>query len=142
MAVLTRADPAAVGMTGVVGFARPLGASCDDGVAVEFARDEPATHVVHAPVAPGHFADVPVSATRILALNAPVHLRGPATLAFDGERERVLKPGQCATFTIRRDGPHVINVRRTLRYAAGEGRLYGKGAALPSHPTSSNSTGD
>ena len=142
MAVLTRADPAAVGMTGVAGFARPLAASCDGGVAIEFATDGPATQVLHAPVAPGHFADVAVSATRIVALNAPVHLQGPATLAFDGERERVLKPNQRATFTVRRDGPHVISVRQTLAHAAANGRLCVERAARPSHPTSSNSTGD
>ena len=143
MAVLTRADPAAVGMTGVAGFARPLAASCDGGVAIEFATDaRPATHVLHAPVAPGHFADVAVAATRDVAFDAPVHLQGPATLAFDGERERVLKPGQRATFTIRRDGPHVIDVRRALTHAAAAGRLCGERGAHPAQLTSSNSTGD
>ncbi|MXY52484.1 MAG: ATP-NAD kinase [Gammaproteobacteria bacterium] len=158
MAVLTRADPAAVGMTGVAGFALPLAASCDGGVLIEFAADErPATRVLHAPVAPGHFADVAVAATRNVALNAPVHLQGPATLAFDGERERTLKPGQRATFTMRRDGPHVISVRRALAHAARAGRLSVERGALsageregpplargarPAHPTPSNSTGD
>ncbi len=124
MAVLTRADPAAVGMTGVAGFAMPLSASCDGGVVMEFATGtRPASRILHAPVAPGHFADVAVAATRSVALNAPVHLRGPATLAFDGERERVLKPGQRATLTIRRDGPLVVNVRQALAHAAAAGRL-------------------
>ena len=143
MAVLTRADPAAVGMTGVAGFARPLVASCDGGVAIDFATGErPATHVLHAPVAPGRFADVAVSAARVVAANTPVHFRGPATLAFDGERERVLQPGQRATFTLRRDGPHVINVRQTLAEAAEAGWLSVECASRPSHPTSSRSTGD
>ena len=143
MAVLTRADPAAVGMTGVAGFAQPLAASCDGGVAIEFATDQrPATRVLHAPVAPGHFADVAVAATRNVALDSPVHLQGPATLAFDGERERVLQPGQRASFTIRRDGPHVISVRRALTHAAAAGRLCGERAARPAQRTSSNSTGD
>ena len=124
MAVLTRADPAAVGMTGVAGFALPLPTSCDGGMVMQFATDErPATKVLHAPVAPGQFADVALAATRYVALNEAVHLRGPATLAFDGERERVLKPGQRATFSVRRDGPHVINVRQTLAHAAAAGRL-------------------
>lgn len=124
MAVLTRADPAAVGMTGVAGFAMPLSESRDAGLVLEFAGDaHPASRVLHAPVAPGHFADVALSATSAVAFDEPVHLRGPATLAFDGERERVLQAGQGATFTVRRDGPHVISVRRTLARAAAAGRL-------------------
>ena len=142
MAVLTRADPAAVGMTGVAGFAMPLAESCDSGVLIEFAAaGRPARRVLHAPVAPGYFADVTVAATRSVALNAPVHLQGPATLAFDGERERTLKPGQRATLTIRRDGPHVISVRRALAHAATAGRLSAE-CTRPAHLTSSNSTGD
>ena len=124
MAVLTRADPAAVGMTGVAGFAMPLSESCDSGVALEFGGDaRPASRILHAPVAPGHFADVSLAATHTVALDEPVYLQGPATLAFDGERERVLKPEQRATFTIRRDGPHVVSVRRALARAAAAGRL-------------------
>ena len=45
-------------------------------------------------------------------------LEGPGVLAFDGERERVLREGTIATVTVRRDGPAVIDVARTLTCAA------------------------
>ena len=143
MAVLTRADPAAVGMTGVAGFAMPLSESCDSGIVLEFARDaRPASRILHAPVAPGHFADVALAASHTIALDETTHLQGPATLAFDGERERVLKPGQSAAFTVRRDGPHVVSVRHALAHAAAAGRLCVERAAQRTRNSPSNSTGD
>ena len=42
-------------------------------------------------------------------------------LAFDGERERTLKPEQEATLTITRDGPKVVDVAAALHYAAERG---------------------
>jgi hypothetical protein len=39
-------------------------------------------------------------------------------LAIDGERERVLKRGQRAHLSLRRDGPWVVDVQRTLAHAA------------------------
>ena len=45
-------------------------------------------------------------------------MNGPGVLAFDGERERVLKPDQRARLTVQRDGPWVIDVAKTLAQAA------------------------
>ena len=42
-------------------------------------------------------------------------------LAFDGERERTLKPEQEATLTITREGPRVVDVAAALHYAAERG---------------------
>lgn len=121
LAVLTRADPAAVGMTGVAGFLAPLAAGEDAGLALRFAR--PGRRTVRAAVAPGQFADVTVAEVRRVAFSEEVRLEGPATLAFDGERERTLAPGQRATFSVRRDGPRVIGVGDALGVAAAAGLL-------------------
>ena len=45
-------------------------------------------------------------------------MEGPGVLAFDGERERRLLPGQKAWLTVNRAGPKVIDVPLTLRRAA------------------------
>jgi hypothetical protein len=42
-------------------------------------------------------------------------------LAFDGERERVLKPGQQALLWVERTGPRVVDVPATMRLAAERG---------------------
>jgi hypothetical protein len=42
-------------------------------------------------------------------------------LAFDGERERVLRAGQSAFLRVERDGPFVIDATRALNVAAARG---------------------
>ena len=45
-------------------------------------------------------------------------MEGPGVLAFDGERERVLRKGQTAKLQVNRNGPHVVDVHATLTKAA------------------------
>ena len=111
-AMLTRADPAGVGMTSVGGFARPLAARVDAALVVEF--DESSARRVVAALAPGRFESIGLARTRTVALAEPVRVTGPGVLAFDGERERVLGPGQAATLRTLRNGPWVVDVGRVL----------------------------
>ena len=53
-----------------------------------------------------------------LALHQTVRCTGPGTLAFDGERERTLKPDQVAELTMHLNGPRVLNVEAALQRAA------------------------
>jgi hypothetical protein len=48
-------------------------------------------------------------------------VKGPGVLAFDGDRERALAPGERAELSVRRDGPWVIDVPRALALAAQRG---------------------
>ena len=50
-----------------------------------------------------------------------VDLEGLGALAFDGERERILKAGQHAQLRVERDGPWVIDVDRVHALAARAG---------------------
>ena len=50
-----------------------------------------------------------------------ITVHGPGVLAFDGERERVLKPGQRAMMSLSRSGPWVVDVGKTLQLAAEKG---------------------
>ena len=115
-AMLTRADPAGVGMTSVGGFAHPLGPGDEAALALEFQADSPRS--VLAAVAPGRFERIGLRRVRMVDLGKPVRIAGPGLLAFDGERERVLHRGQRATLRAMRDGPWVVDVEKVLVQAA------------------------
>lgn len=115
-AVLTRADPAGVGMTSVGGFAHPLADHDDAALALDF--DAAAARAVHAALAPGRFARIGIASLRIVPFGDAVYWTGPGVLAFDGERERVLQPGQTATLRVSRNGPWVVDVAKVLAHAA------------------------
>ena len=115
-ALMTQANPAGVGMASIGGFVRPLAASDDAALALRFRADSP--HSVQAAVAPGRFEQVGIESADVLDLDAPMDVFGPGVLAFDGERERPLRPGQRATLRVRRDGPWVIDVGKVLARSA------------------------
>ena len=116
-AVLTRADPAAVGIASIGGLIHPITDAEDAALSLTFGGEL----TVSAPLMPGAYQDVPIAAAQRLALGESVTVVGPGVLAFDGERERVLKPGQRATLTVRRDGPRVVDVPLTMSLAACRG---------------------
>jgi predicted polyphosphate/ATP-dependent NAD kinase len=118
MALLTRADPAAVGITAIGGLIAPLGDSEERGLLLTLGTGRSA---VRAPIAPGLYANVRIADSRSVEFGEVVALTGPGVLAFDGERERTLKPGQQARLTVQRDGPWVIDVTKTLGLAAASG---------------------
>ena len=117
-ALLTRAEPAAVGITSIGGLLHPIDARADSGLWLEFGEGG---KVVNAPIAPGLYQAVPVKAHQPLSLGQTVRAVGPGTLAFDGERERTLKPEQEATLTISRRGPRVVDVTAVMHWAAERG---------------------
>lgn len=119
-AVLTRAEPSAVGITSIGGLLAPLTPDEDEALHLTLGPGEGGVSVL-APIAPGLYEPIAVRAHERLALGEPVSLTGPGVLAFDGERERVLKPGQAATLRVARDGPWVVDVRAALNRAACEG---------------------
>ncbi len=114
-ALLTRADPAGVGMTSVGGFARPMSAAEDTALSLEFDASGP--NGVYAALAPGRFERIGISELRVVGFEDAIRWTGPGVLAFDGERERTLKPGQTATLRAVRDGPWVVDVAKVLGFA-------------------------
>jgi hypothetical protein len=118
-AVLTRADPAAIGFSAVAGLLEPCRPDEDRGVVVRFApvRDRPPT-VLSAPTAPGHYAEIGVVDWRSLPLDEPVVVEGPVLLAFDGERKRRLQAGERAVLSVRRRGPRVVDVGAVMAATA------------------------
>ena len=114
---LARAEPDAIGTSPIGGLIDPVGAQDDAGLLVEMGPGKRFA----APLSPGFFKDVSVrSATRI-AFGVPVPFRGPGVLALDGDRDHWLREGDHATITLRRDGPWVLDIGRTMRWAVAEG---------------------
>ncbi|MEM7015919.1 MAG: NAD(+)/NADH kinase [Pseudomonadota bacterium] len=120
MILLTRADPAAVGMTSIGGLLAPLKDKEDAGLLIEIGEEG---QRIRAPIAPGLYQDITVKSARRIEFGEPVTIHGLGVLAFDGERERLLKQEQQATFTIKRDGPWVIDIKKTLKLAAKTGQF-------------------
>jgi hypothetical protein len=116
--VLARAEPGVVGLSSVGGLLQPVGEGDEGGLAVVCGEGGMA---VSAPIAPGLYADVPVAGLRRLAADEVFEMRGPGVLAFDGERERRLKPGQLARLAVCRDGPWAIDVAMAMRQASCRG---------------------
>ncbi len=115
LALLARADPAAVGMTALGGLIEPMTDAVDGGLLLTL---DPHGEPLNAPIAPGHYRQVGIGSCRRVAMGEVTTVSGPGVLAFDGERERVLKPGQTARLAIHRSGPRVVDVARVLHRAA------------------------
>ena len=118
LALLTRAEPAAVGMTAIGGLLQPLDESEDLGLLVALG---PEGDPLRFPIAPGLYHDVRYTEVRTVQLGESVEVEGPCSLALDGEREHVLQPGEVAQLTVDRQGPWVIDSARTMREAATNG---------------------
>ena len=117
--VFTRADPAAIGFSGLAGTVLPCSPGQARGVVLEFTP--PSQHpvrLVRAALAPGWFASVGLSRSEYLELDVPVEVAGPCLLAFDGERSRRLRPGQTASMRVVRSGPQVIDVGAVVHSGA------------------------
>ena len=116
--LLTRAEPASIGMSPIGGFIDPIYQQDDVGLIVNLS-DEGRT--VRVPLSPGLFGDLEVSSVERVCLNQSVEFHGPGILAMDGDRVIELADGESALATVRRDGPLVIDVDRAMRWAASNG---------------------
>ena len=118
LAVLTRAEPASIGVSSIGGLLMPCSADDEAAVLVRFAAFSSAPRRLRAPLAPGLYSDLGIGECVRLGPGEPVDVSGPGILAFDGERHRVLKAGQRARLWVDRSGPRVIDTATALRLAA------------------------
>ena len=131
VAVLTRADPAAIGFSAVGGLLVPCGPDDERGVLVRFCPpDDDPPVLLHAPTAPGHYAAIGIRECRSLHFDDVVEVEGPVLLAFDGERKRRLHAGETASLVLRRDGPRVVDVRAVMAAAARQGVFVGQSGGI------------
>jgi hypothetical protein len=124
--VLARAEPASVGMSPIGGLLEPCSATDEFGVEVRCTGHAgPQIRDLQVPISPGLYRTVHVAEARRVALDEEISVEGPGLLAFDGDRERTLAPGQKARLRVARAGPRVLDVAGTLTRAAEAGLFVG-----------------
>lgn len=122
--VLAVADPVRPGLSNVGGYIYPVTAQEDQALYLEL-TDDPAQTVWNgsAVLAPGLMDSLAIKGWLPLSLGQEVALSrtNGGTLALDGERTVVLRPGQIARITVRRDGPFVLDPERVFKRTRNEG---------------------
>lgn len=118
----TFGEPHAIGLSSIVGQARPTGRRDRHGVRVGLSVEAEQRLIV--PIAPGVLATVGVTDIEDLVPDEPVDSAVPAgTVAVDGEREIEFGRADPVTVRLGHDGPRVIDVRAVLAHAATHGLL-------------------
>jgi len=116
---LTRAEPTSVGMTSVGGLIQPLSGEEDCGLYLILNNNGKIK--VRAPIAPGLYESLTVKSIERVDFTDFIEFAGPCVLALDGEREREIQAGQVVKMSIGRDGPSVLDVKKTMELAASRG---------------------
>ena len=116
LAILTQADPIAIGFSSVGGLLHPVKDADDYALLVRFApigsgKDKT---IIKAPTAPGHYDSIGIHESRTLSFGEKITVNGEVLLAFDGERKLRVKKGQSVDLSVRRDGPQVIDPAKAL----------------------------
>jgi hypothetical protein len=122
--LLTRAEPASVGLSPVGGLQMPCDADEDFAVEVRTrpgADPEKSGKSLRAPLSPGLYETVGIDSVHRVELGQTIEWTGPGLLAFDGDREIILAAGETASLRVARTGPWVVDPKRALRAAALQG---------------------
>lgn len=130
---LTRAEPASIGLSSIgarlaaVSLADAGGlhyriADLDGDAAPAAPESGPGRRAVRAPIAPGSVPVVGIESWQRIAEGQRIAVaRRHSTVALDGERAFSVNPDNLLEIEVRRDGPPVVSVDATLRYAAAAG---------------------
>ena len=140
--VLTRAEPAAVGMSPIGGYLDPVSFADECGLALRCGRpieqaadraDDRASSAadragttgrdLYVPISPGLFRAVHVASFARLPFGEDFLFEGPGVVALDGDREHKLGHRERAMVSVQRDGPPVVDVARCIQLAAERGIL-------------------
>lgn len=128
--VVTRCSPASIGFSAAAGCHAVILPTEDRGLALELAGGGHADRRgggrrLMAPIAAGVLNEIEVLDSRELGLREPYHVRVDrgAMIAVDGEREIRLGRGDAVDFSITRDGPLRVLVRKTLDEAVSNNRF-------------------
>lgn len=120
-AVVVNGDPSVPGLAGVAGMLAP--ADRGHRTAVHLRFGSPGRRIL-APLGPGQLVPLCVRDCRVLGRGETIEMRGPGTLAFDGEREVVLRDTEPARIRVAAGSARVLDVAGLLRaYACREATL-------------------
>lgn len=126
--VVTRADPASIGMSAIAGVVRPIAPEEPIGLALTLSAD--GSRRVLAVIGPGLLSEVGIGSVRTLQLGDRVDLvaNQPLILALDGEREIPLREGDRVAIVLRANGPWVVDAGRVMDEMAAQ-RLFDRPAS-------------
>jgi len=118
--IVSRAHPAAIGFSTIVGTSLIVEEEDDFGalIQVNSGRDR-----VIVPIAAGTIQEILVDKPRILGLDESVHFKPTynGIMALDGEREVPFKAGEDIEIKVTRRGPYRVIIDRTLELAQRNG---------------------
>jgi len=129
--VLTRAEPAAVGMSPIGGLLQPVGRDDPGGITVRCTAPDAGGRPLLVPISPGLYRTAYVAHVAPLEEGVWTQVSGPGVVATDGDRMRMLGPRETARARVMRRGPRVIDVPRTLTLAAKRGIFRERPPHLP-----------
>lgn len=118
--VVSRAHPASIGFSTIIGTRLIVGEEDDFGAAVNV---NVGGKKVLVPIAAGTIREIIVDEPEILDLNKKMTFEAGENgiIALDGEREIPFKPGDRFDIVITRNGPYRVIVDKTLEYAQRSG---------------------
>ncbi len=115
---LTRSQPGTIGFSSVGGHLCPQPPGSRHAVHIVTG---PGKWKVQAPIAPGLICDLPIASSEVVPpmTDVPVtHV--PSVIALDGEREVMVKRGSSVSVRFNPEGPWVVEINETLRWAAAD----------------------
>jgi len=120
MVIVSRAHPAAIGFSTIVGTSLIVTKDDDFGALIHV---NSGNKRVKAPIAAGTIGTITVDEPKVLKLNEPVYFNPNynGIIALDGEREIPFKVGDNIVIKITRNGPYRVVVDRTLEFAQRNG---------------------
>ncbi len=114
--IVSRANPASIGFSTIVGVKKIIGEDDDFGASINVNAGE---FQLVAPIAAGTMKKIRVDEPLIHPLgeifSMPMDYKG--IMALDGERELPFKKGDVFEFKITRDGPYRVNIKKTIESA-------------------------
>lgn len=118
--VVSKAHPATIGFSAIVGCKRIIRDQDDFGAAVDLTEKK---YSIIAPVAAGLIREIHMGEHKILKLNTEYtySMESDGIIAVDGEREIPFQEKDRISFRITRDGPFRVNVRKALEDAQRSG---------------------
>jgi hypothetical protein len=119
--LLTRAEPASVGVSPIGGYLLPSHHRDDFGVFIKCkapAAGGQNAKTITFPISPGLYDEVHVHQIEKTKLDEKVTMTGPGIVALDGDRTISLENQSKATLVVRRDGPWIIETPFVMNSAA------------------------
>ena len=115
--MVTQAEPGVLGLSGLVAAVRPVGVLDPRGAYLEMGAGTP----VGVLLTPGVITPTEIRSVRDMPVGGSV-VAGPATgtVSLDGERAFEVRE-EAVRMALEADGPWVVDVRRTLRWAQRRG---------------------